>query len=264
MEWSSNMSYRRGSRTGKLVMVDGLDGSGKGVIVDGLRKWAEEKRLRVFDLREHCKKHMDLPEIDDLQGYDVILSAEPTYSHMGRVIREELIKNSDDRKYSGLITAHAFSLDRKILYKKVIIPALKKGMHVFQERGVVTSLVYQPMQMEKLTIGEILSLPGNKFTLEHAPDMLIITMVSPEETMSRLAQRTGKRDDAIFEKLEFQNKVKDRYTSDWLRDLFQKHGSKVVYFDTSSPKTPKDTQQESMQLFENFLKDDEAEEILLN
>ena len=257
------MSVRRGSLSGKFVMVDGLDGSGKGVIVNGLKKWAEKKNLRIFDLRKHCKEHLNLPEPEDLLGYDVILSAEPTYSHIGRAIREELIKNSDSRKYSGLTTAHAFALDRKILYKKLIVPALKAGMHVFQERGVITSLVYQPMQMEDLPVGEIMDLPGNRFAMDNAPHLLIVTMLSAEEAMSRLNKRDNKQDDAIFEKLEFQQKVKDRYTSDWLRDLFKRHGSRVHYFDTSSPKTPQDTETEAMRLFDSFLKDD-TEEILLN
>ncbi|PIN69236.1 hypothetical protein COV93_06290 [Candidatus Woesearchaeota archaeon CG11_big_fil_rev_8_21_14_0_20_43_8] len=245
------MSKKEGK--GKFVMVDGLDGSGKGVIVTGLQKWAAKNNLKVFDLREHCKKHLDLPEVDDLDC-DVILSAEPTYSHVGRVIREELIKNSDTRKYSGHITAHAFSLDRKVLYKKVILPALERGIHVFQERGVITSLVYQPMQMEEMLVGQILGMPGNKFAMENAPDLLVVTMLEPEEAIHRLAHRNSKQDDHIFERLEFQKKVKDRYTSDWLRELFEKNGSIVHYFDTSSPMTPKDTEDGAIRLFEDFMK----------
>src|SRR3972149_2522762 len=109
------MALRRGSISGKFVMVDGLDGSGKGVIIEGLAQWAQRRGLRVFDLRAYSKKQGTLPEIDELDDYDVILSAEPTYAQIGRTIRDEMISDSTGRTYSGLITAHAFSLDRKVL-----------------------------------------------------------------------------------------------------------------------------------------------------
>lgn len=232
-------------------MVDGLDGSGKGTILEGFRNWAEQNKLNVFDLRSYCQKHTELPEIEELKEYDVILSAEPTYSFVGRAIRFELIKNSDKRMYSGTTSAQAYALDREILYQKVIIPALRRKMIVFQERGVISSLVYQPIQNELVLEGEILHLPGNKLALKHAPDLLIISITEPEEALSRTRQRP-KQDNAIFETLDFLKKSKERYTSDWLRELFERNGSKVIYLDTSSPKTAKDTQEEAIALFTSF------------
>lgn len=217
---------------GTLIMVDGLDGSGKGTIVTALKEYFEQKNKAVFDLREFWQMKNEIPTAEMLADYEVIISSEPTHSMIGKVIREEIIQDNG-REYSGLSTAHAFSLDREILYKKLIVPALQLGKIVIQERGVITSLVYQPVQHEKLSLMDIINLPGNKLALKFAPQLLIITTIEPEISMKRLGDR-HKKDNAIFEKIVFQRKIAERYQSDWLKKLFETHGSKVVYLDTST------------------------------
>jgi thymidylate kinase len=230
---------------GKFVMVDGLDGAGKGVAVNALRQWAEAKGMKVLDLREYWKSNEGFPDVSD---YDVIVSAEPTFTGTGKKIREELIKNGTE--HSGKDVAEAFSQDRKELYEKVIIPALEKGKYVFQERGVITSLVYQPLMENSYTLEEIKSLEGNKFCLEHAPDLLVIVLCKPEVVIERASARE-KQDDAVFEKVEFQKKIKTIYESGWLKDLFESKGSKVVYLDTNPPGTPEDTKKKIIEIFES-------------
>jgi len=129
----------------RFVMVDGPDGSGKGVIVNALKKWAEQKQLKVFDLRDYCMENNRFPEPEEINDFDAIVSGEMSYCWVGRALRKEIVRKNN-RNYSITSTAHAFSLDREILYKMVIIPALKQGKYVFQERGVISSIVYQPVQ----------------------------------------------------------------------------------------------------------------------
>ena len=121
--------------TKRFIMVDGLDGSGKGTAVAGLKEWAEKKGLRVLDLKEFCEEHGYIPEFEEVKEHDVIVSTEPTYAYVGKAIREEMIRENT-RKYSGIAIMHAFALDREILYQRLIIPALKNDKFVFQERGV--------------------------------------------------------------------------------------------------------------------------------
>lgn len=222
-----------------FLMVDGLDGSGKGVVIDALKGYFESQDKKIFDLREYWKEHNDIPELADVMKYDVICSAEPTFSMVGKVIREEIVRDNK-RKYSGISTAHAFSLDREILYKKLLIPARKVGKIILQERGVVTSVIYQPIQLERINLKEIINLPGNRLALKHAPDILIIIKVEPSEVIRRLDKR-HKKDHAIFENLLFQRMVETRYESDWLRKLFESNRSKVIYLDTNPPRTEEDT-----------------------
>jgi len=235
-------------KKGILVVVDGIDGSGKGVIVQALADWALTQKMKIFDLRNYWKEKHTFPEPEEIADYDVIVSNEPTFAMVGQAIREEIVRENN-RHYSAWSTAQAFSLDREILYRRIIIPALSQGKIIFQERGVTTSIIYQPIQEEPLELEKIMELPGNKLALEHRPDLLIIAQVDPKEAMARLAER-DKKDNSIFEKLPFLEKIAERYAAPWFRELMEKRGSKFVYLKTD--KTVYDTIEESVALWENF------------
>lgn len=214
------------------MIVDGLDGSGKGTIVYHFGKWAKKMKLKVLDLRQYGQKHHSLPKPSELKGYDVVLSAEPTFSLIGRAIRDELVKDNK-REYSAHATAQAYALDRYLLYQRVIVPALERGLFVFQERGVTTSIAYQPLQAEPIYLPEILGYEGNKLALKYRPDLLIITKLPPHMVMKRLDNRMAKKDDSIFENLPFLKKAARHFNSQWFKKIFEKEGSKVVYVDAS-------------------------------
>ncbi len=236
---------------GGLVLVDGMDGSGKGVIMDAFREWVNSRNMKVLDLEEFCRRNGRLPEPDELSEYDVILSSEPTYSPIGRLIMEEMISNDAKREYSVLSTAWAFAIDREILYNKVIIPALKQNKLILQEKGVVTSLVYQPVQ-GRITLRELMEMPGNRLALKNSPSLMIITKVEPRIVIERL-QTDGRIGHALFYTLNFQRTIDERYSSLWLKSLFEKFGTKVEYLDTNPPKAVEQTKAEAIRLLEEFL-----------
>ncbi|MBU1145924.1 hypothetical protein KKD80_00010 [Patescibacteria group bacterium] len=237
-------------KKGILVMIDGIDGSGKGVVVKALADWALTQKMKIFDIRKYWKEKHTFPEPEEISNYDVIVSNEPTFAMVGQAIREEIVRENS-RHYSAWTTAQAFSLDREILYRRVIIPALAQGKIIFQERGVTTSIIYQPIQDETLELEKIMALPGNKLALEHRPDLLIIAQVDPKEAMLRLAER-DKKDNSIFEKLPFLEKIAERYAAPWFRELMESRGSEVAYLKTD--KTVYDTIEESVALWKKFLK----------
>ena len=234
----------------RFVIVDGLDGSGKGTIVDALQKWAERKGMKILDLRSYCREKNTFPEPDEIAQHDAIVSAEPTFCYVGKAIREELIR-ATERQYPATSIAQAFALDREILYKRVLIPAIKAGKYVFQERGISSSLVYQPVQ-EHIQLSELMRLAGNKTAMQFAPGLFIIATVKPETVIQRLGNRQ-KKDYSIFDNLSFQRNIDSRFRSDWLKQLFEQHGSQVVYVSTDEPKTADETQNEAVKVFEDFL-----------
>ncbi len=234
---------------GNFVMVDGLDASGKGTIVKSFGAWAAGKGMKVLYFNEYCRENHRFPEFEEISDYDVLVTDEPTHSYIGQAIREEFIRNSD-RKYPALSIAQAFSLDREILYRRVILPALQAGKTVFQERGVVSSVVYQPAH-GRIPLSEIINMPGNRLALQHAPNLLLILKVRAETVIERLGLRQ-KKDDAIFENLLFQKKLEERYASEWLKQLFEQHGSNVIYLDTNPPKTIEETKEEALKIWEEF------------
>lgn len=231
-------------------MVDGIDGSGKAAIIKSLTGWAEAKKLKILDLKDYCKTKRTFPEPEEISKYDCLISAEPTYSMVGQAIREEIIRDNN-RSYSAWTTAEAFSLDREILYRRIIIPALEQGKIIFQERGVTTSIIYQPVQKEPLELEKIMELSGNKLALEYRPDLIIIALVNPKEAVRRLKER-DKKDNVIFEKLPFLEKISERFAAPWFRKIMESSGSEFVYLKTD--KTVYDTINETTAIWENFLK----------
>ncbi|MEM3126940.1 MAG: hypothetical protein QW331_02640 [Candidatus Woesearchaeota archaeon] len=243
---------------GAFVVTAGIDCSGKGTIIRGLQEWAIEKGLSWFDLREYEKKHHRFPSWSDISYFDVILSAEPHYAYTGAGLREEIISTNSkvassldsypkpeviSKGYSARSTAQVFASDREIAYKRLIIPALESGKIVFQERSVESSLVYQPTQA--MFLGEIksrrrfiynciLTFEGNLVALlDYPANALLIATCSAEEGMKRKERRDGKKDDCIFETIEFQRQLKEIYEGEWFRDFFKLHGTDVIKVDTS-------------------------------
>jgi len=242
--YNAGMKNRRGT----FIIVDGIDGSGKGTVVDAYGAWAKRAGLKVFDVRAFARRTGRLPEPKDWQGSDLLLSAEPTHAGIGRVIREEIIQDNG-RHYSGAATAMAFSLDRQVLYTQVILPARAAGLGIVQERGVSSSIAYQPLQ-GTITLKKLLALEGNAFTLKHRPDLLLITVCPPALAIKRLGART-KKDQAIFEKLAFLKKLDARYRSPWFAKLFRSRGSVVGFLDTAD--TLAETQKEAVGYINDFL-----------
>jgi len=225
---------------GKLVMIDGLDGSGKSTVLNLIANWVKNKDLKLLDIREFSKEHKRIPNYEEISDYDVYLSSEPTYGKMGRAIKEELIDLNNNQNYSGLGIAQAFSLDREILYKKFIIPALEAGKVIFQENAITTTFIYQPVQIH-IPLSYLMNLPGNKLALKYFPNVIIILKIEPETAMVRLGKVS---DNVIFKEINFQRKISFRYGADWFQELFKKQGSKVIYCDVNPPKEKEDIKNE--------------------
>lgn len=215
-----------------FIMIDGIDGCGKDTILDAWVAHLAAQGKKIFHLKEWWKEHHSHPEPEDLEEYDVLTSAEPTYVWFGAAIRQEFIRASK-RKYSAKAIASAFSLDRLVLYKRVILPAQKQGMLILQSRGVSTTLAYQTAQDDPdVTPEYIMKLRGNAFALKHAPDILFIADLDPAIAIQRLAARSEKQDASIFEKEKFLEKLRANFRADWYRQIFESRGTKVQYFPT--------------------------------
>jgi len=208
-------------------MIDGIDGSGKSTVIKAWKDYLAKQGHPIFDLKKYWIKNKCYPEIKELNAYDYIFSCEPTYVGIGEVIRKELISNKND--YSAQAIAEAYSLDRLILYNKIIIPLLSKNKTVIQDRGISSSLAYQSLQDKKLDIKTLSELTGNKLALKYRPDHLIILDVSAESTTKRLLKRTSKKDDAIFEKINFQKKLTKKFKSQNFKNVFLKRKTKIHY-----------------------------------
>jgi len=226
-----------------FVIVDGIDGSGKGTIVNALAEARGAQGARVFDLREFAKREHRLPEPEELAGFDVIISAEPTHTWVGQTIRDEIIRDNG-RDYGALRTAEAFALDRLILYRRVLLPARARGLDIIQERSVTSSIVYQSkasgisdqqsgILADGVPMEALLALEGNAFTLANPPDLCVIVSTEPARAMQRLQLRSQKQDAAIFEKLPILQRLHERYHAPWLTDLLRARGWRIEHLDAN-------------------------------
>ncbi|MBU0531417.1 MAG: hypothetical protein ABIG32_01500 [Candidatus Uhrbacteria bacterium] len=218
---------------GKFVVIDGIAGSGKSTLIKAAKFWAESRDYKIFDLVEWAREHRDPPTYEEIKDYDIYFTFEPTKTWIGSAIRYEFSRTDDP--YPGIVPAQALSLDRLIMYKRVIIPALEDGKMIIQDRSVSSSIAYQPAMDDSISLEEVIELPGNKLALEHAPDLLVLTDLDPETIVERVKNR---QDDSkgVYENLEFLKKVAERYRAEWYSELFMKHGTSVHVFDTRIPK----------------------------
>ncbi|MBT6689780.1 hypothetical protein HN903_00445 [archaeon] len=220
---------------GNFIVVDGVDGVGKSVIELAL---LERIGGEVFDSVSWSKENLgERPDVSLTGECDVVLTAEPTYSGLGSDIRRTLISNLKRGVFPYGLLIGAYSLDRDIQLRNLVLPVLARGRDVVQSRSVASSLCYQTLSAEDEGLDpvavrdEVLRSTGNVFELSYAPDLLIIPTIGKVEDLMLRFEARGKKDDAIFEKMDFLERVKVCYESDWLREIFEKSGSAVAYLD---------------------------------
>ena len=161
-------------KKGMFIVIEGIDGSGKGTQTRILCTWLKK------------------------QGYEVFQTHEPTDSKIGKIIREGLKEGNFD----PIVEALLFAADRR-QHTTRILSEIKKGKIVVCDRYVQSSFAYQGAH--DLDIGWIVSI--NNFALK--PDLLIVLDIDPKLALERVNSR-GKKTD-YFEKLEFLKKVRSIY-----------------------------------------------------
>jgi thymidylate kinase len=214
---------------GLFIMIDGIAGSGKTTVIKAMYEWVES-HYTCFRLEDWTKDRP--PTFDDVKNTDVLFTLEPTRQWVGAAIRQEM--SQTEHPYDGLELAHAFSLDRQLMYRRLILPALDAGKIIIQDRGVSTSLVYQPIMPNGISAQDVANLPGNKLALEHAPDHLILTSVPVEQIVERIRMRPSSQGAAgVFADVELARRVDAVYRAPWFRELFTSHGTQFHTLDTS-------------------------------
>jgi len=230
---------QRKADDGLHVMIEGIDGSGKSTVLNACRSWAEERGIVFFDVVAFSEREGRLPSVDEVGDATGLITAEPTFCWTGKAIREEIIAKhevrgtSDVGRYTGWETAQAYALDRLVLFRRLVIPFLQNHPDriIFQDRGLGSSLAYQPLQDLTLTMERLLELPGNAQTIAFAPTLLLLIRTEAAAAMARLAKRTEKQDDVIFEEPDFQSKLVKRYLSDEVLGPFKRIGTKIAEID---------------------------------
>ena len=259
------MNKMKFDRKGLFIVADGLDGIGKGEIERALIGYEQKLGRAVFDVISFSRANRKgLPELKDFWNppytyYDTIINAEPSYIGVGQIIRDEII-SKNKRDYSFIDEIEAYSLDRLVNMKRIVIPALINGVNVIQSRCVAATLNYQALKAKEKGISlekirkKILSYEGNRLQFTWAPDLLIIPTINDmNELEKRLKSRaeTNKDDNTIHDNINFQTKLKPLFEDAWLKILFEEYGTKVEYLDAGI--SEHETRNQAIKIYKKFL-----------
>jgi dTMP kinase len=153
---------------GKLITIDGLDGSGKSMQAGLLKSFLEKNGKDVYLTHYPTEKSIYSTEIQ-------------------RALKKEI--NLDSYQLHTL-----FAKDREEDFFNYVIPALKDSFYVVSDRYVFSSLAVGPKDISELEQYEEL----NKDFF--VPDLGIIIVVKPETSLQRIIDRGEKIE--TYESLE--------------------------------------------------------------
>ncbi len=161
---------------GKFVSIEGIDKCGKSTHAKLLAGWLRS------------------------QGYEVVITDEPTDSMVGRMIKQIL---RGELRVPIEIEALLFAADRVQHVVNLINPALQEGKVVISERYIHSSLAYQSAR--GLSMSWIKKI--NKYAPE--PDLAILIDVPTKVAFSRA--RPSRRPDEFEKDMALQERVRRNY-----------------------------------------------------
>ncbi|MCD6491766.1 MAG: dTMP kinase [Candidatus Njordarchaeia archaeon] len=162
------------NKSGLLIVIEGIDGSGKSI----------QSQLLYQELLS--------------RGIPAELLFEPTEGKYGKLIRKKL-------KNASLTPEEAFKLfvlDRKENVMKNILPALKAGKVIIMDRYYTSTIAYQGAS----------GIPIQKILKEHQfapePDLVFIIDIPVSEAFKRLSKKNS---DAFEKNFDFLERVRKMY-----------------------------------------------------
>lgn len=161
-------------RTGRLIVLEGIDGAGKTTIL---------KRLQQDSAFSHW-----------------IFSQEPTDSEYGRRLRHLL----EEGVYSQRELLELFLSDREDHVKKLILPFLRAGKTIVLDRYYLSTVAYQGVEFQDLW-----KLLSTNETIAPLPDLVIYLELSYETAMERVSYRGNKK--SLFEREDLLKRIAENY-----------------------------------------------------
>jgi len=162
----------------RFVTFEGIDGSGKSTISKGVY--------------EKLKK----------EGYDAILTFEPTDTELGKIVKKCIEEN-----YDPVVTTFAFIADR-IQHVREIKKWVKDNKIVLCDRYADSTYAYQAVQLEDIIENPIKWLKElhDRFIIK--PELTFLCVLDVDRALCRIKNREKL---VSFERKEFLEKVQKNY-----------------------------------------------------
>jgi len=186
---------------GKFIVLDGLDGSGKGTQV---------KLLANYFFDSNKKNH-------------IFLTREPYNSEHYEEIRK-LLKSGLNPRDNAERLAELFVADRRV-HAALIESLLSQGIDVVSDRYKYSTLAYQ--QTQGISLQKLIDM--HKGIL--IPDLTLIIDTLAEIALERIIKDEGREYKEVFEQKDFQEKLRENYLafSEQLAD------EKIIIIDGDKP-----------------------------
>ncbi len=191
---------------GRLITLEGIDGSGKSTALPHIASRLKEDRP---DRR-------------------LVLSAEPTQGPVGRIIRSNLSGTADSATGSpddGLPTSpdacspqalkaarmnelFLFFADHAQHLASTIIPALEDGDVILCDRYADSTAAYQGVTLREVLPDPVAWIQSILLPWNRLPDITLLFLIDPRAAMQRMQSRSGREK---FERLEFLQSVDENF-----------------------------------------------------
>ncbi|MCR4335920.1 MAG: dTMP kinase [archaeon] len=184
--------------SGKFIVFEGIDGSGKGTIISEIRKFLVEKG--IFENQ-------------------ILITAEPTNGFYGKKVRE-LLNTHVNPDVNAQQFLNLYVADREEHLGKEIIPALKKGKIILCDRYKYSTFVYQLIQ--GIELEKIIELHNGMAV----PDLIFVLDLPVDVALQRIDSDSKRSVKEVFEKKEFLEKVRQEFLS--LKEIFPEENIRIV------------------------------------
>ena len=165
---------------GKLITLEGIDGSGKSTVANRLQ------------------------ENPELKDYELIFTREPTRGTLTGTAVEKAIQSDTDQLAELLL----FTADHAEHLAKLIKPSLKAGKSVVSDRYSDSRYAYQGVTLKSRLADPLKWIKNLHKDWTITPDLTFLFDISPEISV----ERCGKRGDCSkFEKIEFLAGVRENF-----------------------------------------------------
>lgn len=169
-------------KRGYFISVEGIDGSGKSVQIQKIKKYFEDL------------------------GFSVLVTREPGGIELAEKIREIIFEDGID----GVSETLLFAAARRIHLKKKVLPALNQGMIVISDRFVDSSITYQGCgrHVGTLNVKQINDFATNNIM----PNLTILLDLDVETSLKRIfADKTREVNRLDKEKADFYETIRNGY-----------------------------------------------------
>lgn len=168
-----------------FIVFDGMDGSGKGTVLDIFRQYCESKSI------------------------DVVFTREPGGCPDAELIRKKIFDNPD------MPSRERFDLmweARMLHMSQTILPSLRAGKHVFCDRFDSSTWAYDVCAAEQFgLIEEFVQLRKMVVEKKKAPDLYVILDLEPEIARDRVVRANREKNFLDDKSIEFYRRVREGF-----------------------------------------------------